>query len=420
MSDTLSETTDEVASEALRPSNQPGRRRGVMAIGVVVALVAIAAGLWVTDPFAGPKAAAPIASDPTSLATVARQSLSSQTQVNATLGYSGTFTVVVPSAGAGSQGGSSQGGGGGGQQASGQAAGTFTALPVAGQVVVQGQPLYSVSLTPVALLYGATPVSRTLSEGLSGADVAQLNADLVSLGDASKSDLDPSSDYFSAATAAGVEKLQSNLGVTQTGTLTLGQAVFLPSATRVTSVSATLGAPAQPGSTVVQATSTTRAVIAQLDADQQSEVKVGDKVMITLPSNQTTPGVVSKVGTVATTPSTGGSNSGGSASGSSGGSGGTPTIEVDITPNDPSSTGALDQAPVSVTITTATVNDVLVVPVDALLALSAGRFAVEVVGIAGVHHLVPVTLGLFDDADGLVQVTASGLSAGDRVVVPKL
>ena len=60
----------------------------------------------------------------------------------------------------------------GGQQASGQAAGTFTALPAAGQVVVQGQPLYSVSLTPVALLYGATPVSRTLSEGLSGADVA--------------------------------------------------------------------------------------------------------------------------------------------------------------------------------------------------------------------------------------------------------
>jgi hypothetical protein len=394
----------------------------VIAIGVVVALVAIAAGLWVTDPFAGPKAPAPIASDPTSLATVTRQSLSSQTQVNATLGYSGNYTVVVPSTGAASQSGSSQGGGGG-QQASGQAAGAFTALPAAGQAVVQGQPLYSVSLTPVALLYGTTPVSRTLSEGLSGADVAQLNADLVSLGDASKTDLDPSSDYFSAASAAGVEKLQSNLGVTQTGILTLGQAVFLPTATRVTSVSATLGAPAQPGSTVLQATSTTRAVIAQLDADQQSEVKVGDKVTITLPSNQTTPGVVSKVGTVATTPSTGGSSGGGSASASSGGSSGsgsTPTIEVDITPSDPAATGALDQAPVTVTITTATVNDALVVPVDALLALSAGRFAVEVVDVGGFHHLVPVTLGLFDDADGLVQVTASGLSAGDSVVVPKL
>ncbi len=425
MSGTISETTAEVPSvAAAHPSrHRPGRRRGAIAVGVVVALAGIAAGLSVTNPFAGTKAAAPIASDPTSLATVTRQSLSSQTQVNATLGYSGTYTVVVPSAGAASQGGSGQGGGGG-QQASGQTAGTFTALPAVGKVVTQGQPLYSVSLTPVVLLYGSTPVSRTLSEGLSGADVQQLNADLVALGDASSADLDPSSNYFSAATAAGVDKLQANLGVTQTGSLTPGQVVFLPTAARVTSLSATLGAPAQPGSTVVQATSTTRAVIAQLDAAEQSEVSVGDKVTITLPNNQTTPGVVSTVGTVATTPSSGGSGSGGpsgsGSSGSSNGSGGTPTIEVDITPNDPAATGALDQAPVTVTITTATVNDALVVPVDALLALSAGRFAVEVVGSASVHHLVPVTLGLFDDADGLVQVTASDLSAGDHVVVPKL
>ena len=424
MSDTLSETTAEVPSTAVHPSSlRPGRRRKVIAIGVVVALVGITAGLWVINPFAGSKAAAPVASDPTSLARVTRQSLSSQTQVNATLGYTGAYTVVVPSVGAASQSGSNQAGGGG-QQASGQATGTFTALPAVGQVVSQGQPLYSVSLTPVALLYGSTPDSRTLSEGLSGADVQQLNADLVALGEASKTDLDPSSEYFSSATAAGVDKLQANLGVTQTGSLTLGQVVFLPTATRVTSVSATLGAPAQSGSTVVQATSTTRAVIAQLDAAEQSEVSVGDKVTITLPNNQTTPGVVSKVGTVATTPSSGGSSSGGSSgsgsSGGSSGSGGTPTIEVDIAPTNPAATGALDQAPVTVTITTGTVNDALVVPVDALLALSAGHFAVEVVGGDGVHHLVPVTLGLFDDADGLVQVTASGLSAGDSVVVPKL
>jgi hypothetical protein len=275
------------------------------------------------------------------------------------------------------------------------------------------------SLTPVVLLYGSTPASRTLSEGLSGADVQQLNSALVALGDASKTDLDPSSDYFSAATAAGVEKLQAKLGVSQTGRFTLGQMVFLPTAARVTAVSATLGAPAQPGSTVIQATSTTRAVIAQLDAAEQSEVNVGDKVTITLPNNQTTPGVVSTVGTVATAPSSGGSGSGGS-SNSSGTSGSTPTIEVDVTPTDPAATGALDQAPVTVTITTATVNDALVVPIDGLLALSAGRFAVEVVNSAGVHNVVPVKLGLFDDADGLVQVIAPDLSPGDSVVVPKL
>jgi hypothetical protein len=31
---------------------------------------------------------------------------------------------------------------------------------------------------------------------------------------------------------------------------------------------------------------------------------------------------------------------------------------------------------------------------------------------------VPVTLGLFDDTAGLVQVTGAGIQAGQRVVVP--
>jgi hypothetical protein len=36
----------------------------------------------------------------------------------------------------------------------------------------------------------------------------------------------------------------------------------------------------------------------------------------------------------------------------------------------------------------------------------------------GTHRLIPVELGLFDDADGLVQVTGSGVAAGQRIVVP--
>jgi hypothetical protein len=45
---------------------------------------------------------------------------------------------------------------------------------------------------------------------------------------------------------------------------------------------------------------------------------------------------------------------------------------------------------------------------------------VEEVTSGGRHRLVPVTLGLFDDAAGLVQVSGSGLAAGQRVVVPAL
>ena len=71
-----------------------------------------------------------------------------------------------------------------------------------------------------------------------------------------------------------------------------------------------------------------------------------------------------------------------------------------------------------VAITTASVSDALVVPVAALLALANGGYAVELVAADGTHSLVGVTLGLFDDADGLVQITGSGVQAGARVVVP--
>ena len=91
-----------------------------------------------------------------------------------------------------------------------------------------------------------------------------------------------------------------------------------------------------------------------------------------------------------------------------------------MNPTDPAATGTWDQAPVNVTITTGTVTGALVVPVDALLAQAGGGYAVEVVDADGIHHLVPVSLGLFDDADGLVQASGSGLAAGQRIVVPNL
>jgi peptidoglycan hydrolase-like protein with peptidoglycan-binding domain len=308
-----------------------------------------------------------------------------------------------------------------------QARGTYTKLPTAGQVISQGHVLYRVNDSPVVLLYGSTPAYRTLSAGASGPDVAELNADLVALGYAIASQLSRPSAAFGSATVTAVEKLQAALGVTQNGTLTLGQAVFEPSAMRVTTQSAQLGGRTQPGQTVMQATSTTRQVQMALDASQQTDVAVGDKVTITLPNNHTTPGVVSSVGAVATCPSSSGSGGSGSSSAvagtdacSSGSSGSrtTPTITVGVTPSDPAATGRWDQAPVHVGITTASVPNALVVPVTALLARSDGGYAVEVVGAGARNHLVSVSLGLFDDAAGVVQVTAAGLAAGQEVVVP--
>jgi multidrug efflux pump subunit AcrB len=185
--------------------------------------------------------------------------------------------------------------------------------------------------------------------------------------------------------------------------------VFLPTAARVTTISATLAGSAEPGQQVLQATSTARQVSIALDADEQSEVAAGDKVTIVLPNGQTTPGVISSVGTVATAP----------ASTSPGTPDSSPTITVLVNPANPAATGDWDQAPVNVAITTGSVADALVVPVDALLA-QPGGYAVEVAGADGTHRLVTVSPGLFDDAAGLVQVTGPGLRAGERVVVPAL
>jgi hypothetical protein len=143
-----------------------------------------------------------------------------------------------------------------------------------------------------------------------------------------------------------------------------------------------------------------------LDASDQSEVKAGDTVSITLPDGTTTPGVISSVGTVAATTSRPGGNP-------------TTTIPVQVTLTDPGAAGTLDQAPVTVNITTASSpGPVLAVPVTALLAQASGGYVVEVAGPGNTRRWVTVTPGpIFDGADGLVQVTGA-LTPGQRVVVP--
>jgi hypothetical protein len=343
-------------------------------------------------------------------AAIIRRSLSAQTQVSATLGNGGSYTVVN------------------------QATGTITRLPAVGRVVYQGQVLYRVMGGPAVLLYGKVPAYRDLYEGLTGPDVAQLNVALVKLGYATRAALGPRSGwgYFSAETAYAVEQLQERLGVTQTGTLTLGQAVFLPGAIQVTGLSqgVVLGATVQPGAPLLTASSTTPVVTINLDAAQQAEVHKGEKVSITLPSGAATRGVISSVGTVATSSSSSGSSGSGSSSGSSGssdsgsgagsGASGSATITVQVALRNPKAAGKLSQAPVTVAITTGSVKNALVVPVGALLAQPSGGYAVELIGPGSRHHLVPVTVGLFDDASGLVQVSGQGLAPDQRVVVPGL
>lgn len=365
------------AAEAREHRRGPGRW---VAAGLVVVLAAGGAAAWRAGIFSPAASGSGQQEAPAPATTaVTRQDLAATTPVTATLGYAGSYTVTA------------------------QGGGTLTWLPLAGQVIRQGQALYKTGNgSPVVLLYGSVPDWRDLDEGVTGQDVSQLNHDLVSLKDADRADISALGwNYYSWETAAGVEKLESHLGVASpAGSLPLGQVVFEPEAIRVSQVTGSLGGPA--AGPVLAATSDRHVVTIQLDAAMQSEVKAGDAVSVTLPDGTTAPGVVSAVGTVATT---------------SGGSGGSAAIPVYVTLTRPSAAGSLDQAPVTVNITTATAHNVLAVPVSALLAQASGGYDVEVAGPGNTRRWVPVQAGpVFDDASGLVQVTGN-LTPGQRVVV---
>jgi multidrug efflux pump subunit AcrA (membrane-fusion protein) len=369
-----------VASGKTGEARPRARRRRPVAVLLVLVLVAgAAAGVaWAAGTFrshgpSGTGSGAP----PPATQPVLQEDLSSTTPVTATLGYAASYLVR------------------------GQGGGTLTWLPSAGQVIRQGQVLYRVDNgIPVVLLYGPVPAWRTLDEGLTGADMTQLNHDLVALGYASSSEVNTLGwDYFSWETAYGVQQLESALGVSgPPGSLPLGSVVFEPEAIRVTSVLGSLGGPG--AGPVLAATSDRHVVTVPLSTAQETEVAVGDPVSVTLPDGASTRGKISSVGAVAS------------------GTADSATIQVTVALAHPSAAGTLDQAPVTVYITTASSpGPVLAVPVGALLAQSSGGYSVEVIGAGNTRRLVPVTVGIFDDNSGMVQVTGA-LTPGEQVVVP--
>ena len=358
--------------------HRDGRRRWLaVAAGVMVVAAGSVLALAVAGGFAHPGQHGSGGAAGTSTGAVSRQTLISQTAVNATLGYAGSYPVT------------------------GRAPGTITWLPAPGRVLRQGGVLYRTGNgVPAYLLYGRVPAWRALWVGMRGEDVRQLNHDLAALGYASRTDISALGwDYFSWETTYGLMRLQHAVGRSQTGQLSLGQAVFEPGALRVSAVSASLGAPAT--GRLFTATSARPVVTIPLSVADEPEVRTGDQVTVTMPDGRPTPGVVSSVGKVAH------------------GTGSSATITVDVRLLHPAAAGELDQAPVTVDITTGRVKNALVVPVDALLARPGG-YAVEVVTGSGTHRLVTVRVGMFDGAAGLVQVSGPGLAVGQHVVVPSL
>jgi peptidoglycan hydrolase-like protein with peptidoglycan-binding domain len=346
--------------------NRAGRTAIVIGAFVVVGGIAAAAAFGIGGDDPGTAADNGL---PPATTAVTRATLTKTQQVAGTLGYGTSVTVTA--------GGS----------------GRITWLPELGARINRGQAVYRSDNRPVPLFYGNLPPYRVLQPGTTGPDVQVVEENLAALGYAGIT-VDT---QYSSATATAVRKWQKDNGLVQTGAFDPAGVVLAPTAIRVASLPAHLGDPAN--GPVLAYTGTTRIVTIALDVSLQDLVKPGVSAAITLPDAQVVKGGVESVGTVATP----------------GDPGKPATIAVTVTVGDQTRLGTLDQAPVTVALVSASVQDVLTVPVAALLALPGGGYGVEVVS-DGTRRTVPVRLGLF--GDGRVEITGEGIDVGTVVGIP--
>lgn len=275
----------------------------------------------------------------------------------------------------------------------GRKPGTVTWLPEPGTVVRRGEPLYAVDAQPVPLLVGDTPGYRDLGPDVApGPDVLTLNQNLAALGYSVPAD----SDRYGWQTRVAVEQWQRTLKLPVTGRLALGDVVVLPHEVRVDAVSAWPGMAAT--GELLQVTGTQRLVSAQVGESQRSFADVGAAATILLSDGTRTTGTIQSVT---------GANPDGERQ---------PTLSVTIAFDDPALADSAETGPVTVQLAGQTRAGVLAVPVQALLALREGGYAVALADEAddGTPRLIPVELGLF--ADGMVEISGPEVFEGMRVV----
>ncbi len=364
------------------PREGPGRavpRRRRWRWALILALLMVGAGGgWLLAPRSS-NTAGPTGATPATFGKVVRTDVQERTDLPGGLAYVADRTVANRLAGA--EGGA-----------------TLTGLATQGAVVRRGGILFSVDERPVALLLGPIPAWRPLRAGVVGADIRQLERNLEALGYGGFT----VDDTFTSATGAAVRRWQRDIGARVDGVVDLGEVVFLPSAVRIDQHLLTPGDAVSPGAQVLAVGPPAPVVTIDLEPTQLSLVSVGDRVIVRLANAEATPGTVASVGQEG-------------AASSEQQPGDSETVPVTVSLEEPADAAGLAGSSATVSVVTDTSEYVLAVPVTALLAVPGG-YVVEVDREDRIQA-VAVTPGLFDGIKGLVEIRATGLEPGDRVVV---
>lgn len=279
--------------------------------------------------------------------------------------------------------------------------GTVTWLPASGRVVREGQALYRIDTSPVVRLDGSVPAWRELAPGIDdGADIEQLESALLRLGYGDDVDLDADGEWTWATTHA-VEEWQEDRDLEETGRLPLGSVVFTDGDVRVSDRLVEVGARVQPSTPLLDVSGVDRQITVSLATTQRHLAPIGGVVDLDFPDGTTARG---RIVDVELTPGADEQSE--------------DTLTVTIEPMGKRARrtvgGQLDGASVVVTARDVIAEDVLIVPVTALVALADGGYAVEV-DEDGRHRLVPVETGGFADTEVAVD---GDLTEGMEVVVP--
>jgi peptidoglycan hydrolase-like protein with peptidoglycan-binding domain len=376
---------DTTAAPVEGASTPPGphrtrRRRRVWGVALLATAVALGSvvglALWRGRPVDAATAAAPAL--PT--AEVQRGTLTAAESRDATLAYADTSTLTA------------------------DVVGRVTWLPATGRERTRGRTLARVDEQRVIAMYGPIPAFRTMALGDTGRDVSQLEENLAELGYSGFT----ADDTFTSATASAVRAWQADTGLPETGAVQLGQVVFLPGPVQVGPMIASVGDRVSPGTPLYTISTSGRVVSATLDETDRDLAVVGAPVTIDAGSAGVAEGTISRVETITST----------SGQGNQPSTSYVATIEIDADSDGAEEVAAqADGSPVSVELAGRTAEDVLSVPVTALLALAEGGYGLEVVDSDSSTRIIAVTPGLF--ADGRVEVAAEGLAEGMTVVTAR-